>query len=741
MKLTNFMSKISKRTYAVAAIAAAAVVIPATLFAWGPATRVTFTMAHPADYVTFNSITDNQTFGDERNFVQVRNATDNTQFGENTTLTPGKEYEVRAYYHNNASTSLNDAAHNYAGIATGAFMRTEIPATVAGGAQARVTSFVGATNAKHLDAAGNNLGNQVWDEAFGTNSTNSTIALNYIAGSARIQSNGAVNGKTVSDTLFTTGAPIGYSALDGKLPGCLQYSGYVTYRFKVNQPNFTISKQVRAESATTYGETVSSKAGDTVVFRIEYKNTGTTQQDGVVIRDILPAGLEYVAGSTYVATSASNGQYVNDTNDTVTKQGLNIGSYTTNGNAFVKFSAKVAAADKLPCGTTTLTNTAAADTVNGSKSDTASVMVDKTCVPPTPVYRCDSLTVDKISQTEFKFTVEKTVENATYVKTVFVIKNAAGNTVATVNDTDGVYNYTQTNPGTYTVTATIVVTVNGTEKTATSAACAKSFTVEATPTHPAVEITKTVNGKKTAEVKVNEQFEYELVVKNTGDVALVNAKVTDAAPAGITFLSADAGTIANNAWSATVSLKVGESKTFKIIAVAKAYIAGVTTNKACVDAAEVSGNPDDCDTATTTMLVLVTACNLDTKKIEYNVEKSKIDDVHYTLDLAKCKETPQPDKIQVCRLEDKQIVTIDKSEYNANKDKYSTVLNDCATKPEMCTVPGKETMPKDSPDCKETPVTPTELPHTGITEGLLSVLGAGSMVGAAAAYVASRKQN
>lgn len=45
-------------------------------------------------------------------------------------------------------------------------MRAQMPATVNAGENARVTVFVGATNAKHLDAAGTNLGNQVWDEAF-----------------------------------------------------------------------------------------------------------------------------------------------------------------------------------------------------------------------------------------------------------------------------------------------------------------------------------------------------------------------------------------------------------------------------------------------------------------------------------------------------------------------------------------------------------------------------------------------
>lgn len=405
--ITRFVRKISKRTYAAAAIAVAVVAIPATLFAWGPASRVTFTLAQPAQYVTFNSITDNKQYGDERNFVQIRNVTDNTQYGENATLTPGKEYEVFAYYHNNASTTINDAAHNYAGVATGAFMRTQMPATVPANGEARITSFIGATNAKHLDAAGKDLGNQVWDDAFGKNSTNSTIALSYVAGSAKITSKGGVNGQAVSDTLFTTGAPLGFDKLDGKLPGCLEYSGYVVYRFKVDQPNFTVSKQVRADSATDYSKSISAKAGDTVVYRIEYKNTGSAKQNSVVIRDQLPAGVSYIPGSTYLATSATNGQYVKQSVDTITEQGINVGSYVPGGNAYVKFSAKVNAADKLACGVNKITNTAAADTENGSKSDTADVTVTKECAEP------KDITVCRLSDKKYPVTIKESEFDAT----------------------------------------------------------------------------------------------------------------------------------------------------------------------------------------------------------------------------------------------------------------------------------------------------------------------------------------
>ncbi len=425
--LSSWMRRVSKRTYAVAAIAAAVVAIPATLFAWGP-DRPTFTMAHPADYVTFNSITDNPMHGDERNFVQIRDYTANGVFGEEVSLTAGKEYEVYVFYHNNASSSLNDAAHHYAGIATGTFMRAQLPTTVAAGAQSHVNGFVGATNAKPQ---------QVWDEAQMKNNTATALTVTPVPHSAVVTSVGAVNGKTLSDSLYTTtGAPIGFDALDGKLPGCNHYSGYVKFRFKVTAP---------------------------------------------------------------------------------------------------------------------------------------------------------------------------------------------------------------------------------------------------TQPKPAVTITKTVNGKEHDVVTAGKQFTYEVTVKNTGNVDLVNAKVSDKAPAGITFVKADKGTIANNTWTTTVTLKPGQSASFKLTAVAKEYMAGTAVNKVCVDASEIPGVDDACDTASTSM--------------------------------------PKPGDVTVCRLSDKTVVTISQAEYNANKAKYSTNMKDCET----------------------TPAPVVELPHTGIADGIMAVLGVGSIVGVAAAFVASRR--
>lgn len=373
--MKKFIAAIKRAPKRAAAIAVVlgAVLVPAALFAWGP-DRPTFTYASPAPYVTFNSITDNPTHGDERNFVQIKEATaDNSTYGENVSLQAGKDYEVYAYYHNNAASNLNDAANNYKGIARNAFMRVQMPDTVKSGEKARITTFVGASNANPA---------QVWDEAYGTATGDS--ALRYVPGSATIHSNGAINGKQLPDNLYTTGTPLGYDALDGNLPGCNKFAGYVIFKIHVDQPNFIVQKQVSKTGENKYSEEVTTDANGVVDYKIQYKNTGTTQQDDVIIKDSLPAGLAYVDGSTQVATSATNGKWTPITDNGVVARGINVGSYAPNGNAYVKFQAKVVDNDKLEkCGVNTIVNTATAETPNGSKSDTANVIVSKTCTTPT----------------------------------------------------------------------------------------------------------------------------------------------------------------------------------------------------------------------------------------------------------------------------------------------------------------------------------------------------------------------
>jgi uncharacterized repeat protein (TIGR01451 family)/LPXTG-motif cell wall-anchored protein len=400
--LTSLIRRAPKRFSAIVAMIAVAVVVPVAALAWGPS-RETFTIEKPAGYVTFNSITNNPAHGDERNFVQVKESTaSNSAYGEKVALTPGKEYTVFVYYHNNAATNLNASGK---GIAQGAYAKAAIPAVVAkGSTDTKAVGYVGASNA--------NPG-QVWDDVSFSNSTAGDIALRYVPGSAHIYNKGATNGAQLSDNIITTGATIGYDALDGKVPGCNEFSGYIEFKIKADQPNFELSKQVRVAGSTEWKESVTTTPGATVEYQIQYKNTGTTSQNNVVVKDKLPTNVSYVAGSTYLKNTIHTTPKLLSENLT-TATGINIGNYAAGSVAYVKFSAKVSEDASKFCTPQTLKNVARVETNNGSKEDTADVVVknDKDCAPGVKnITVCELATKQTITIDEKNFDASKHSKN------------------------------------------------------------------------------------------------------------------------------------------------------------------------------------------------------------------------------------------------------------------------------------------------------------------------------------------
>lgn len=212
---------------------------------------------------------------------------------------------------------------------------------------------------------------------------------------------------------------------------------------------------------------------------------------------------------------------------------------------------------------------------------------------PQPVYTCDMLTVTPMDRTTVKFDTKYTVTNATFKSVTYVVRDSSGAEVSRSSSAT----YSQSTPGAYTVEAIVTVDVNGQEKTATGSSCKASFTIVKEKT-PAITITKSVDGKKSETVNVNQEFTYQLHVTNTGEVDLTNAVVTDTAPNGVTLVKADEGTITGTTWTATIaSLKAGESKDFNLTGKVPTYLTGDMVNTACVTASQVPG-AKPCDTAT-----------------------------------------------------------------------------------------------------------------------------------------------
>ena len=406
-KLISLIRRAPKRFSAIVLIAAAAIIIPVAVSAWGP-DRPTFTAKNPATYPVFNSMTDNPKVGDERNFVRVRESGAGT-YNNQVTFQPGKVYEVSVYYHNNAASNLNESG---VGIAKNAKLKMEVPNIVKSGVNAALTGTISASNTTPKS---------VWDEAYGKNATNGDIALRYVSGSAAFTSFGAINGQKVPDSLFTTGANLGYNSQNGEVPGCNEFSGYVTFKLRVDQPNFNVIKKVSVDSGKTWADSAKAKAGASVQYYISYQNTGTNQQDNVTVRDILPKGVTYTANSTYIMNSTTGGEFKKTVEGIAGSNGLNAGSYQPKGNVGYKFSAKLPAASALECGSSKLVNTARVTTNSGYKEDTATVTIDKDCPPEVKkIQVCELATYKIVTINEKDFDAKKYSKNLEDCKKIIV---------------------------------------------------------------------------------------------------------------------------------------------------------------------------------------------------------------------------------------------------------------------------------------------------------------------------------
>ena len=197
----------------------AAVAVPVIAYAWGP-DRTTFTMEHPATYITFDSITDNPRTGAEPNFLRVSRG-NNEGYSDTMTMEKGKTYYIRMYVHNNAQAKLNLVATN---------VRAQLDLPI-GENQWKtgyeVNGYLWSDNSKP---------NEIWDNIV----LRSNEAFHVKVLSAKYYNNirtEASGGFDLSNELFTakgsgTGALLGYQQMDGEIPGCLEYSGYVLIKFQ-----------------------------------------------------------------------------------------------------------------------------------------------------------------------------------------------------------------------------------------------------------------------------------------------------------------------------------------------------------------------------------------------------------------------------------------------------------------------------------------------------------------------------
>ena len=194
------------------------------MYAWGPE-RDTYTNENPASYAVFNSITDNVAVGDERNFVRIRDIESDEPFSDEVEISPGREYEVYIYYHNNAASDTNASGF---GIASNVRVSSTYPAEVSADENGIITGELSWSYVTSEDPENAKTG-KVWDEAYVTTKTDG-IVLRYKEGTAIIHNSGEADGSILPTDFFAEqGTPIGFNKLEGVIPGCAEYSGHITY--------------------------------------------------------------------------------------------------------------------------------------------------------------------------------------------------------------------------------------------------------------------------------------------------------------------------------------------------------------------------------------------------------------------------------------------------------------------------------------------------------------------------------
>ena len=182
---------------------------------WGP-NRPIFTWEKRATYATINSIMNNPTVGDERNFVQIRDIND-SHYRDEISLESGHIYEVYIYYHNGADP--DNVGKKAIGIADGLAVKSRFPARTEAGKRHSVNATIFASDTDP---------GAVWDGAYIRSSQD--LHLRYVPGTATIHNGGGLNGQPIGpDYLFGEGALLGYNKFSGLLPGGSEYAGYVTY--------------------------------------------------------------------------------------------------------------------------------------------------------------------------------------------------------------------------------------------------------------------------------------------------------------------------------------------------------------------------------------------------------------------------------------------------------------------------------------------------------------------------------
>lgn len=250
----------------------------------------------------------------------------------------GDIIEFQIYYHNS-------------GIATDEATNVTIKASLPGGTRNahEVWASIDSDQISPVYSSDSGRGGNMTVHVGGNSQT-----LELISGSVRHYPNRSFSAITPSsgDNLLGSGLNI------GTIKGCFDFSGIVTFRARVGtsavtteERGLSIQKRVLnvTKSETVFRDSAPANPGDRVRFEIRMDTSGNASQTNVIMRDILPAQLNYVSGSLRI-----DGLVIGNESEFF-GTGRNLGTLGAGASRLITFDANVAS---VMSGNTTLFNTA-----------------------------------------------------------------------------------------------------------------------------------------------------------------------------------------------------------------------------------------------------------------------------------------------------------------------------------------------------------------------------------------------
>lgn len=167
--------------------------------------------------------------------------------------------------------------------------------------------------------------------------TPSNAALQYIPGTAYRRYNAGTNANPNIVTVRIPDSVVSGGYTVGDVQPCWNFQETITVQARVIRPTLSITKQVRVTGTETWQYSNTADPGDSLDYKIIFKNEGNTTLNNVIIRDNLPPLISYINGTTKVYTPSKPNGY--NVPDGVTGAGVNVGNYAPGSFAILRFSA------------------------------------------------------------------------------------------------------------------------------------------------------------------------------------------------------------------------------------------------------------------------------------------------------------------------------------------------------------------------------------------------------------------